>query len=242
MLEVLSGDHAVESHSWRTALGQSPNPSGPQPSPWEWTEQPTFSDGLLIPGHCPQPSAHTTSFSPQEMVSWWRNESCRWSTVLSFWAGAGERAACRPSGAGWSGRSVSRVVLKIRVSHRTFWISDIFFLTVSIFIYPAVLGLSCCMQDLQLLHVGSSSLTRDQTWVPCIGSMQSLPLDHKGSPSAICLSLKSWQQWVHPCPSGNVVTMPWCVCVSVSEGRLWFTSPTHPTLLQPLGHPIYPLF
>ena len=128
------------------------------------------------------------------------------------------------------------------MSHRTFWISDIFFLKMSIFIYPAVLGLSCCMQDLQLQHVGSSSLTRDQTWVPCIGSMQSLPLDHKGSLSAISLSLKSWQQWAHPCPSGNVVTMPWCVCVSVSKGRLWFTSPTHPTLLQPLGHPIYSLF
>ena len=36
--------------------------------------------------------------------------------------------------------------------------------------------LSCSM------HAGSSSLTRDQTWAPCIGSTESYPLDHQGSP------------------------------------------------------------
>ena len=39
--------------------------------------------------------------------------------------------------------------------------------------------LSCSM------HAGSSSLTRDQTWAPCIGSTESYPLDHQGSPSEI---------------------------------------------------------
>ena len=32
------------------------------------------------------------------------------------------------------------------------------------------------------MHVGSSSPTRDRTWAPCIGSMESYPLDHQGSP------------------------------------------------------------
>ena len=38
-------------------------------------------------------------------------------------------------------------------------------------VYLAALSLSCSMRDLQLQwHVGSSSLTRDWTWAPCIGS------------------------------------------------------------------------
>ena len=32
------------------------------------------------------------------------------------------------------------------------------------------------------MHVGSSSLTRDRTLAPCIGSVESYPLDHQGSP------------------------------------------------------------
>ena len=46
---------------------------------------------------------------------------------------------------------------------------------------------SCSMWDLQLRHVGSSSLTRDQTWAPCIGSTESQLLDHQGSPSLILI-------------------------------------------------------
>ena len=55
----------------------------------------------------------------------------------------------------------------------------------------AVPGLSCSMQVLLVaacgllscsMHVGSSSPTRDQTLAPCIGSMESYPLDHQGSP------------------------------------------------------------
>ena len=55
----------------------------------------------------------------------------------------------------------------------------------------AVPGLSCRTGDLPCgmpgdlscgTHAGSSSLTRDRTWVPCIGSVESYPLDHAGSP------------------------------------------------------------
>ena len=44
------------------------------------------------------------------------------------------------------------------------------FLFSYVFIYLAVPGLSCGMSDLQLWHVGSSSLIRDRTWATCIGS------------------------------------------------------------------------
>ena len=44
-------------------------------------------------------------------------------------------------------------------------------------------GLSCGMQTLSCgMHVGSSSLTRDRTRAPCIGSMESSPLHHQGNP------------------------------------------------------------
>ena len=63
-----------------------------------------------------------------------------------------------------------------------------------LFIPSAVLGLNCCAQHLQsslwdagyfvvaceLLVAGSSSLNRAQ--IPCIGSAESQPLDHQGSP------------------------------------------------------------
>ena len=43
--------------------------------------------------------------------------------------------------------------------------------------------LSCGMQTLSCgMHVGSSSLTRDQTRTPCIGSTEFYPLHHQGSP------------------------------------------------------------
>ena len=44
--------------------------------------------------------------------------------------------------------------------------------------------LVCNMQDLQLLHVGSGSLSRDRSQGPCFGSAESQPLDHQGSPSS----------------------------------------------------------
>ena len=42
-----------------------------------------------------------------------------------------------------------------------------------IYLFLAVPGLSCGM------HVGSISPTRDQTRAPCIGSVESYPLDHQ---------------------------------------------------------------
>ena len=42
---------------------------------------------------------------------------------------------------------------------------------------------SCSMQTLSCgMHAGSSSPTRDPTRAPCIGSAESYPLDHQGSP------------------------------------------------------------
>ena len=46
-------------------------------------------------------------------------------------------------------------------------------------IYLYVLG---CAGSL-LRHVGSSSLPKDRTQVPCFGSKKSYPLDHQGSPA-----------------------------------------------------------
>ena len=45
----------------------------------------------------------------------------------------------------------------------------ILFFSMFLFIYLAALGLSCSTQDLpsSSWHVGSSSETRDRTWVPC---------------------------------------------------------------------------
>ena len=45
-----------------------------------------------------------------------------------------------------------------------------FFFFVKIFIYLAVPGLNCSMQDLLLQHVRSSSLTRDWTQAPALGA------------------------------------------------------------------------
>ena len=44
--------------------------------------------------------------------------------------------------------------------------------------------LSCGMRTLSCgLHAGSSSPTRDQTQAPCIGRVESYPLDHQGNPN-----------------------------------------------------------
>ena len=59
----------------------------------------------------------------------------------------------------------------------------------------AVLGLSCGTRDLHCgmrtlscgMHAGSSCLTRDRTWAPWIGSVESSPLDHQGSPLTLFL-------------------------------------------------------
>ena len=49
---------------------------------------------------------------------------------------------------------------------------------------------SCGMRTLSCdVHVGSSALTRDRTWAPCIGSAESSPLCHQGSPLPLILAL-----------------------------------------------------
>ena len=42
------------------------------------------------------------------------------------------------------------------------------------------------------MHVGSSSPIRDQTRVPCIGSTESYPLDHQGSPYSGDVNFDPW--------------------------------------------------
>ena len=44
-----------------------------------------------------------------------------------------------------------------------------------------------------LQHVGSSSLTMAQAWAPCMGSMKSSPLDHRGCPP-------NHQSYLYVCP------------------------------------------
>ena len=49
--------------------------------------------------------------------------------------------------------------------------------------------LSCGSRTLSCgTHVGSSSLSRDRTWAPCIATVESYPLCHQGSPLT-CKSL-----------------------------------------------------
>ena len=45
------------------------------------------------------------------------------------------------------------------------------------------------------MHAGSSSLIRDQTQAPCIGSVNSYPLDHQGSPK-LPSSYKDTSHWI----------------------------------------------
>ena len=76
-----------------------------------------------------------------------------------------------------------------------------------LFIYSlilSVLGLSCGMWDLLVAACGLlvaacriCSLTRDRTRDPCIGSTESYPLDHQGSPSIFTFSrsIGSFSPW-----------------------------------------------
>ena len=42
------------------------------------------------------------------------------------------------------------------------------------------------------MHAGSSSLTRDRTLAPCIGSADAYPLDHQGSPPQEYFFITDW--------------------------------------------------
>ena len=70
-------------------------------------------------------------------------------------------------------------------------------------IYLAVLGSSCGMWDPlvvtcywtpQLQHTGSNFQTRYGTWGPHIGSVESQPLDHQGSPGTASESIKDLER------------------------------------------------
>ena len=67
---------------------------------------------------------------------------------------------------------------------------SLFFIFIYLFILAAP-GLSCSMQDLSVaacrllscsMYAGSSSPTMYRSQAPCIGSVESYPLDHQGSP------------------------------------------------------------
>ena len=65
-----------------------------------------------------------------------------------------------------------------------------------LFIYLAVPGLSCSLQDLfKLRRMGSSSLTKDCAGDPCIRSQESYPLDHQGSPQKIWKIILKFLSW-----------------------------------------------
>ena len=49
-------------------------------------------------------------------------------------------------------------------------------------LFLAVHGIFSGIENSLLQHVGSSSLTRNKTWAPCIGRLESQSLDHQGSP------------------------------------------------------------
>lgn len=77
-----------------------------------------------------------------------------------------------------------------RVCCRVSWNLTSEFEFLKIFIYLGAPGLSCCMQDLYLWYVGSSSPTKDRIWAPCIGSSDSEPLDHQASPQTQFLTIQ----------------------------------------------------
>ena len=60
---------------------------------------------------------------------------------------------------------------------------DVYLLLLLFFylIYLAVPGLTCGTLALWLQPLGSSSLTRDQTWAPYIGNVEAQPLGHQDS-------------------------------------------------------------
>ena len=58
--------------------------------------------------------------------------------------------------------------------------------------------LSCGMWTLSCgMHVGSSSLTRDRAWAPCIVSVESYPLCHQGSPGSVFHNLSYIIQYIY---------------------------------------------
>ena len=82
-----------------------------------------------------------------------------------------------------------------------------------IHIFMAVRGLSCSTRDLQspLWHVGSSSLIRNESQAPCIGSMESYPLDYQGGPCG-CFQTFQYENsfdWSMPLKWTASCLVPW---------------------------------
>ena len=68
-------------------------------------------------------------------------------------------------------------ISKIGITSHSYLIGVFLFVCLKyLFVYLVVPGLNCGM------HVGSSSLTRDQTQAPCTGIAESYPPRHQGSP------------------------------------------------------------
>ena len=72
------------------------------------------------------------------------------------------------------------------------WLHHVLVVAGGIVIFAACRIFSCSMQT-QLWHVGSISQTRDQTQVPCVGSLVSQPVDHQGSTSHVDLTLMRYK-------------------------------------------------
>ena len=79
-----------------------------------------------------------------------------------------------------------------------------FYIYCYVFIYLAVPGL-ICGSELLAEACGSVSPTRDRTRAPCIGSTESYPLDHQGSPHSNILA------WIIPWTEepGRLQSMGW---------------------------------
>ena len=82
-----------------------------------------------------------------------------------------------------------RECLSFYFFHDLFWLYCTFI---------AAHGPSSCSVWVQLRHGDRSSLTRDQTWVPCIGTTESYPLDYQGSPQRnfLCLNFSCCKIWI----------------------------------------------
>ena len=77
------------------------------------------------------------------------------------------------------------------------------------------------------MHGGSSSPARDRTWAPCIGSVESYPLDHQGSPQDNSLKMRGFSHGLvgglqngacqHQCSGGRRSSPKWPLPVSTSQ-------------------------
>ena len=100
--------------------------------------------------------------------------------------------------------------------------------------------------SLQLWHVGSSFLTRDQTQGPCIGSVESQSLNHQGGPTRVLLALSlllktpssTWPDLIWLFLSGTWIeslVTKFCL-LSYCIDNLLFHHFENNTFFFPLGH------